>query len=351
MEKQEVQFSFVPVKQRKPGENFSLATRISIKVFNDFGMPSKAIAKVVCSTKRSVDKVLQKKGVVNEKGQGRPRKTTRKEDKKILKYCSKYRRRGTAILNPSIQRKYSIHLSARSIRNRLRVAGVWWGYQKTKHIMTKNDYSTRFDFAEKYKNKSWKRYDIHHDESFMNLSTNVRRERHFPTDNEGNAQKHWTNLKFECFVTSEWKSKLYFWTGRRNSINWVNDLTTYHKDLKEEHTDVRLNKCKWWFDKAPCHKSGFSCNYYNLNRINFELFCNKPVEINVCERIWGRIKQYAWSKNPKTLKDTKRYLKREYNRITQVDLRKMFSEIPKRVKEVSKNNGAKSHYWTDHRLG
>ncbi len=181
------------------------------------------------------------------------------------------------------------------------------------------------------------------------MDPNHRRSRHFPDEEIGNKKKHWRHLKFECFVTSEWKSKLYFWTGTRNSKTWAVDFTKYHKDLSENHKDIRRRKITYNFDLAPSHKSKASKQFYNELGIRYELFGNKPVEINACERVWGRIKQYAWSKNPQTLKDAKRYLKREYRRITREDLRKYFKEIPQRLKEISNCAGGKTRYWSNER--
>ena len=61
------------------------------------------------------------------------------------------------------------------------------------------------------------------------------------------------NLKFECFVTSEWKSKLYFWTGTRSSKSWAQSLTEYHKEMSIQYKDLRDKKLTYNFDKAPCH--------------------------------------------------------------------------------------------------
>ncbi len=343
--KRTTQLDGLPKKKRKQGHHLSIEERTTIKVLRSKKMKVKDIADLIMCSEDAVYKLLRKMDVANLKGQGRKRITTKTEDRRIIEVAKKNRRVGTAKLVPHLKQKYGVEVSTSTFLRRIKEVGGFWGHQQTKHIMTENDIITRKKYAKINCLKNWMKKDCHHDESYINLDPNHRRSRHFPNDEIGNRKKHWRNLKFECYCTSEWKSELIFWTGTRTKETWVRDFKIAYEKLKLRHRAVRQKKITFHFDKAPSHKAKYSINEYRKIGVRYKMFCNKPVEINVCKRIWWRIKKFAWGRNPKTLNEFKQLLVEEYGRITQKDLREYFT-IPRRIKEVKKCNGGKTHYWT-----
>ena len=340
-------FNLEPPLKRTRGKNVSEEEKIVCKYFKERGATNLSISELTGIGSKSIANILSKDSLKNRKGQGRKRITTEEEDDEIIKRAKKFSRKGSRQLAPDMERKYEIKISSRTFRRRVQEAGGFWGHQKTKYIMTENDYFTRLEYANDHVNRSWKKTFIFHDESFFNLDPNHRQERFFEDMEKGNTKKHWQNLKFECFVTSDWKSKLYFWHEYRKSSTWIECFTKYHEQMCYDHRPLQMGKLTYLFDKAPSHKSKESVKFYHDNGINFEFFCNKPVEINIVERIWLIVKEYTWKKNPKTLPEAKKYLKRAYNMITQKEIREMIDEIPKRLEEVKNCNGDKTHYWSD----
>ncbi len=73
--------------------------------------------------------------------------------------------------------------------------------------------------------------------------------------------------------------------------------------------------------------------------------------MNVIEQLWRRIKKNVDDKNPKSLPEARKFLKREWKKIKRRDLKKLFDSLPDRVNEVIENDGDKTHYWTTTQKG
>ena len=101
-------FSFTPKLRRGIGSNISLREKTAIKVLKELNIEPRIIAKIFCTTTRSVNRILSKKSRRNKKGQGRPKITTVKQDRKITKVCRQYKRRGTKVLSSVLKRKYGV---------------------------------------------------------------------------------------------------------------------------------------------------------------------------------------------------------------------------------------------------
>ncbi len=346
--KRKMTFTFTPRKSLKRGENFLESDKITMKTLSDFGVPKTKVAQLFSTSDRSVYRVVENATNKNKNGQGRKKKTTRKQDKKIIKYVKNFPRRSSKFIASKFSKKYGVQISADTVRRRVKDKGGYFGHQKTKYIITKACINSRFDWSYQYFNYKWMRKSIMHDESYFSLNPDSRKSWFFVDQTFGNKKKHWMNLKFECFVSSEWKSKLYFFEGYRDTKHWAQHFDKYYDELKATYKKIRKGEMDFFLDKAPSHLSKAALKFYREKGIAGVMkgFCSKPVEINVCEQIWMRIKKYAWEKNPKTLVDAKVYLEREYGRITRDDLREMFWKVQDRVRHVNSCEGKKTKYWS-----
>lgn len=146
-----------------PG-NISISLRQLIVDHHISGLGYKKIAKIAKISLNTVAKIVQKykkTGIVlNQKGQGRKKKTTQRIDRAIVKMAQNNRRLSGPKITSEIKKQFGIDVNPQTIRNRLNDAGFKGKKAVKKPLLSNKNVKRRLNWAKEHKlwtEEQWKR--------------------------------------------------------------------------------------------------------------------------------------------------------------------------------------------------
>ena len=119
-------FFFDLVMTTRP--RLSVQERMRVVVLNEEGYSMNSIAKRLKMGRRTVQEIVKKyaeTGEVKDRlGRGRKKKTSTREDRKIVQACLNDRRKSAKDISKEVKEDIGLELSSRTIRRRLLDAGL-----------------------------------------------------------------------------------------------------------------------------------------------------------------------------------------------------------------------------------
>ena len=325
--------------------HLSQRERTAIQVLSERNHSDKLIAKVMQITVATVARWKSRSSSKNVKGQGRRSIFSNRLKSRLVKFVKNEKGKFSKRLLLQFNRKRRMKMSyATAIRAFHRSRGRY-GKPRTGNILTVSEQKKRLKWSKEYRNYNFKGVWFH-DESFYSLDNQNYNIWNFPDTPLEKTQKHFRHLKFEAFISSEGKTELFFFTGRRTGEHFRNHMTMYKHILRQQSKSQRHKCVNVFFDRASSHTAMNSQRHLQDSGIEYSFFCPRPCEINVIERVWAILKNAVRARNPVSLLEAKKYLLQEWEKINRKTLRKLFNSISHRIESVIQNKGDMTEYWS-----
>lgn len=279
---------------------------------------------------------------------GRPRKTSKRDDRKILMEIQK----NPKISAKQIKEDLNLDLSVTRIKERIKECGYNGRVARKKPYLSKENMVKRKEFAKQYKDQPlefWKNV-IFSDESKFELMNNKRRE--FVWRKPGEAYKL-KNLKpsvkhgggsimvWGCF-SYHGVGKLVFIDGIMNGPGYIDIL---ENNLEESARSMGLeNDYVFQQDNDPKHTCKLARQYFDDKAISLLPWSSSSPDINPIEPLWDEIDRRVPQSSRTSRPKFKQAIQDVWYSIPKETLQKLVMSVPNRLHEVWKANGGHTRY-------
>ena len=297
---------------------------------------------------------LQTHDVHRRPGQGRPRKTTAAQDRRLSTLAKRQRFQPAKSLRNNFEQATGIRLSTQTVRNRLHAANLQAYRPAVRPPLTARHRRNRLLFARQHVMWTRARYRnvLFTDESKFNLMYHDGRRRVWRQRNErfkdccvsehnrfgGGSVLVWGGISYDG-ATDLYVIRDGSLTGARYRDEIIHDIVRPYAGAVGP--DFVLMD-----DNARPHRARVVTQYLNNEGIEqMEWPANSP-DLNPIEHAWDMLQRRvsARQQQPQTLQELENALNQEWRRIPQADFRKLISSFPKRCREVITARGGHTHY-------
>ena len=329
--------------------------RVKIVVLREEGYSLAEIAARVRCSKSGVSKTLSRvrvTGSVNDrKRSGRPRITSPRDDRALVKMSLQNRRLTSTELKRKLKDSLEVECSSRTVRRRLDNAGLHGRVARKKPLLTSRHRAIRLKWAKERKDwtpSDWNKI-VWSDESKYNLFGSdgrvyIRRRVGEELLSECTQQ----TVKFGGGSVMVWGcmscdgvGPLVKVEGRMSGRDYIRllsqTLVPYIQSLGPEYI--------FQDDNAPCHRAHTVTRWVASKGVKtMEVWPPQSPDLNPIEHLWRilaiRIKSYK----PKNLKELEERLKEEWSKIPAVEVQNLIASMPKRVAAVITAKGGPTKY-------
>lgn len=332
----------------------SIEKRAQINILSESGKTYSEIAEFVKVSKSSVHRTLRRKCETgsnrNRKGSGRPRKTSKRDDNRLLEISKSNRFKTAPDLRAEINQSLVAPISLTTVKRRLRENGLIGRVAVKKPLLRPVNKKKRLQFAKEHKNwtiADWKNV-LWTDESKFELFGSHRRqycrrkvkERYKPscivptTKHGGGSVMVWGCFSFDG-------------VGQLVKIDGIMKKEQYHNILQRHAipSGVQLIGRNFVFqqDNDPKHTSKL-CTYYlklkeDIGVLKILTWPPQSPDINPIELLWDELDRRVKDLRPTSLGGLWNSLKEAWNNIGAQTLRKLVERLPKICAAVIKAKG------------
>ncbi|CAK9829697.1 Transposable element Tc1 transposase [Anthophora retusa] len=311
------------------------------KIASDFNVSAECVRKVVNR--------LETNGTAeNLPRSGRPRKTTVRQDRMILREVHKNRN----ISSKQLKAELNLPIKETQIRMRIKEAGYHSRVSRKRPLISKRNAQRRLAFAKQFINKPidfWKNV-IFTDESKFELRSNKRRQLVWrkvgesfkpslitPTVKHGGGAV----LVWGCFSAAG-VGNLQFIEGILTGEKYVHilqqNLTVSAEKMNIQDSFILK------MDNDPKHVCKVAKKYYNENNIQLLPWPAQSPDLNPIEHMWDHLNRNVpeHCRNNKQL--FQRALLKAWSEIDQNTINILIESMPKRLQEVINNRGYQTSY-------
>lgn len=314
------------------------------------GIAKKEIARRLKKDVRTIRnhiKIYQKTGSCSRKiGSGRPKITTAREDRLIVRKALKSRDSSSS----SIKKDLKLNVSNMTIINRLHNSNIKSHVAAEKPFISKTNLKKRLDFAKEHQNwtiDQWKNV-LFSDESpiFLHwackkLIWRRKNERFLPACMKGTVKHDKKINVWGCFAANG--------VGELHRIKGNMNAKMYHSILVKKMVPSAkklFGNTKWIFqhDNDPKHTAGIIKNYLQNKNITVLKWHAQSPDINPIENLWAHVKQKMKDYSPSNEDELFQLLTQEWNKIDNEFLYKLIESMPRRCQSVIQNKGYPTKY-------
>lgn len=317
------------------------------------GLPARQIARNFSRSPQSVIKLrkkfLETHSILDRPKSGRPRVTTKRQDRILERISLKNRRFSAAqVRNEAfLQSK----LSVRSVRRRLCQMGLFGRSAAKKPLVSRKNRLLRIQFAKAYLKwtvADWQRV-IFTDESKFNRiqsdgRTYVRRrkgEMYSPNCLQHKIQGGGGSVMVWGCLSKFGTGPLAFIDGNLKSSNYQDMLENTFLPFYEEN--LPLNSI-FQQDNAPAHRSHSVKGFLSKSLPYVLDWPAQSPDINIIENVWNHIKCNLKKTASKNLHELRLNVRSQWDSITPQFINKLFQSIPRRLVAILRAKGYTTKY-------
>jgi transposase len=308
-----------------------------------------AIAREVKCKPHSVARVLNKykqTGTVDdEPPQGRKRKTSREEDKKI---CKKAKQGKSA---PKIARELSQSrgnsINERTVRRRLKERKFFYLPKKKKQRLSKVHKERRVEYATQMEKTDWKTALFTDEKSFWLGDSTTHAWQQLDDRIEEEYERYTPKLHVWGGVGYYFKTDLYFFETNMDA-GLYQDIIAARIPPKYVAPDCPKKKREKWYwvqDNDPKHTAKGSMNLLRVltkNRI-YRHPANSP-DFNIMEDAWSYLDRRVKESRVTTISGLKQKLKQLWDELPWEEFRPSVTSMPRRLQQCLDRDGARTDY-------
>jgi len=298
---------------------------------------------------RKIWKKFEKIGtVIDMTGRGRKRKTNPVEDRRIIRETKK----NPTVTSRVIRENLQLNVSERTVRRRLREAGLKNNFALRRPLIRKANKIKRLEFAKKYADKPvdfWKKI-LWSDESKFDLFGHKQRARVWlkPCEKllDKNVQK---TIKHGGGSIMVWGC--FAWSGLGNlvDINGIMTADVYinilNENLEESLLKVGLeDDFIFQQDNDPKHTAGKTTAFFRSSRIRLLDWPAQSPDLNPIENLWSILDQKVDKGDVTNKAKLLEALKRAWENIDQQHIQNLIESMPRRLQAVIQAKGGHTKY-------
>lgn len=283
---------------------------------------------------------------------GRPRKTSVREDRQIVREAKKNRRLSAEKIATMVEEDHGVTISNQTVRNRIKEEGFNGRAARKKPNLSKQNMKARLAYAMtmlKYKEKDWRKV-VFSDESSIWLTGAAGRVYVWRKPGE--------EFKRECLVPT-------FKSGRETLMVWgcityegvgalhlceTSVTGTYYKSILEKNLQATVSVMgigddyKFVHDGAPAHRSKLIKNYLKENKVEVLEHPAQSPDLNPIENLWAHVKQELHKAPASSIEDLKLKIQAIWYVIESERVQKLYLSMAKRLQQVKVNKGGHTKY-------
>ena len=299
------------------------------------------------------DRFLQTGNVQERRRSGRPRVTSRREDRYVLNIALRDRFVTAPRVRGLLQAATNNNVSVRTIRNRLREGGVCSRRPAVRPRLTQAHRARRFGWARTHSRWTYAQWSnvIFTDESRFNLSTNDGRIRVWRR--QGERYTDATVLEHDRYgggsvmvwggINHHHRTPLYRVDGNLTGIRYRDEIL---RPLVIPALQAIGPNAVFMDDNAPCHRSRIVNNFIQANNVTRMVWPALSPDMNPIEHVWDILGRRLRENHPPAANRDAlfRQLQQEWQQIPQAELRRLLRSMGRRCQACINANGGHTRY-------
>lgn len=333
----------------------TLEQRIEAVIKKEQGYSYTDIAQQLGVSRLSIIRLVKKQrmtgSVKDVAGRGRKRATTSRQDRQLVRACLSNRRLTSGQLRQQMAAT-GVHVSSRTVRNRLKEACLVGRVAAKKPLLSQRNQKDRLDFARRHRHwttEDWGRV-LWSDETSVELFDTRRRV--YVRRRQGERYNQ------ECLVPTVkfGGGKLMVWgcfsragVGELRRVDGTINQHSYKAMMAEAMmpSGERLFGGEEYIfqqDNAPCHKAKSVMDFFRQKKINVMDWPPQSPDFNPIENLWGILKRKVGLSKPSNLDELWNRLQELWLDIGQEEIRRLIESMPNRMRLAIKAKGKSTRY-------
>lgn len=331
-------------------------TRHQVVFYHQQKMGYKKIAQTLYlaqSTVRNIIKKHQRTGTVNDLPKtGRPRKTSKRVDKLIVKQFDEMPFSTARDVEKYINENNLANISSQTVRRRSKEAQIRCFSARRKPLLSKINIEKRLFFAKKFVNKPiefWEKV-IWTDECKFNMCQSDRMKRVYRKKGQAMNPKYiiptvkhggGSNMAWGCMASSGVGS-IEFINVKMNALIYV-DILRNNLEFSS-HLLGFGNDFLFQQDNDPKHTAKLTSDWLIENDIKLLITPPQSPDLNPIEHLWSEIKRKLGDKRFTNKEQHRQAIIRIWNEFDHQKTKKLVDNMPKRLEAIIKANGGHIPY-------
>lgn len=323
-----------------------------IVAWNASGYSMRAIGEHLGRDHSTISKFLKKvenSGSISRlSGSGRPRATTEREDRLILKMQKK----DWSISSPNIKSELDLQVSEKTIRNRLHEKGLRSYWSVRKPMLSDKNRKARLAWAKvhvTWKPEDWSRV-IFSDESPYTLRFQGRR-RVWRHHNERYNIKALSGTVKHDIKVNVWGCFSNQGVGSLCRVNGILDQIQYREILEKfmipKSKDLLPKKCRTWefqHDNDPKHTAKSVKEFLAQKKVQVMEWPSQSPDLNPIENLWSILDSNIKDRKPKNADELFEVLEAEWKELDKDILESLIGSMKRRCQAVIVSKGGPTRY-------
>lgn len=281
----------------------------------------------------------------------RPRKTTAREDREIIKMSKNNPFFNSNDIRKKMREDLNVEISSSSIRRRLIQNNLKGRIARQKPLISNRNLKRRINFSKEHVNKPlsfWKKILWSDESKFNRLGNDGKIHVRRPPGKAFDPKYTVKTVKFQGGGIMVWGCMSWLGVGPLVKIDGIMDQHKYKQilqDVMEPYADEFL-PITWKFmqDNDPKHTSRLVKSWLEEQKIDILDWPAQSPDLNPIENLWKTLGDKIRDERPPNLNVLWETLKREWYNITPVNCQNLIKSMRSRLTAVTKQKGYPTKY-------